>query len=170
MVKSSTSLKNGGASRAPHEPLNTSPNYHDFIKFHTKSKLAIFLLAAPLYAQNCSLREIEKRLKIPKSTIKEVLKKYNFELKMVIPSLEKCRITRPSSTIPFGYSWKENFLQRDEKEFFLVQEILKLHQSKKSFRTIAAIMNAKGLRTRKKCLWHHESVKMIFNRSKKMKV
>jgi hypothetical protein len=128
------------------------------------------LKAAPLYAQNRSLRQIEKLLNIPKTAIRDALLEYNFELRKTMPSLESARPKQPSATIPFGYCWKENRLQLNEAEFSIVQEILNLRQSKKSFRAIAAIMNAQGYRTRKKSLWHHESIKIIVERSKKLKI
>jgi len=169
-VNGASVVRNGGADKAPNEHLENDPNLHDFVGFCSRSKLAIYLIAAPLYAQNHSLRDLERHLKIPKTTIREALKEYSFELRQTIPSIENCHPRRPSSTIPFGYCWKENKLQKDKKEFPTVQEILKLRQSKKSFRTIAAIMNANGYRTRKNCVWHHESVKTVFERSKKLKV
>jgi hypothetical protein len=154
----------------PSEHPGKSSNPHDSIEFFSKSILAIFLRAAPLYAQNRSLRQLEKLLKIPKTTIRKALLEHNVELRMPASDLKSGHHSYSTATTPFGYQWTGNRLQRDEKEFPIVQEILKLRQSNKSFRAIASILNAKKIFTRKKNQWHHEGIRTVIERSKKLKI
>ena len=75
------SLRNGGGGTRLSTPLRQPPIPHDIIRFFQKTKERIFDICAPLYEAGCSLREIEEKTGLAKSSIREALNRRGLTLR-----------------------------------------------------------------------------------------
>lgn len=122
---------------------------------------------ASFYKAGLSLREIEKRLGVAKTTIRETLIKdgvarRNFS-KNQKGSQELAGAMR-SGTTPFGYIYLEGKLVIDPREYQTVLEIVRLRKSGNSMRAIAQTLNDRKIPTRLGKTWKHFVVSSILER------
>ncbi|NUN06639.1 MAG: recombinase family protein, partial [Bdellovibrio sp.] len=105
---------------------------HDFIELSLKTPARIFEKCAPLYEKGLSIRDIEERTGIPKSTVRETLKKSGMVLRNPLNgnaiNIDRLHTKRGGHT-PYGYAYLDGQLIIDPKEQIIVRKIMKLHQS-----------------------------------------
>lgn len=128
---------------------------------HSIGKIAAF------YNDGLSMREVAKRMDIPKTTVRELLRKdrvaigTNQENKSARALKQK--FMRGGKT-PYGYCYLENELVIDPREYKNVLEMVRLKVAGKSLRAICDALNGKGIFTRQGNRWKHEVVKNIIKR------
>ncbi|MFZ4715443.1 MAG: recombinase family protein [Bacteriovoracaceae bacterium] len=160
--------RNGGPRVSTDEPFYC----HDFIDLSPRTTLRIIEKCAPLYEKGLSLRDIEERTGIAKSTIREALTKSGFALRNPLngntPSIDSKRTKRGDST-PFGYAYLDGELLMDPKEQIALRKILSLWNAGKSYQGIANELNRQKVPTRLKGLWRKCVVLSIIRRQKENK-
>lgn len=152
---------NGGAFGHAH----SQP--HDFIKFYDNSKSRIIDEALPLYQKGLSLREVERVVGIPKSTILSTFNQEGVVLRSYrnVPSgsISKAIGSRPGKP-PFGFSMVEGQRVKDRREWPIVQEILAQWRSGSVPQAIADFLNAKRLLSRTGGRWFAHTVREVIKR------
>lgn len=142
---------------------------HDFIELSPRTPARIIEKCAPLYEKGLSLRDIEERTGIAKSTIRETLKKSGFALRNSLngnsSKIDNKQTKRGGST-PFGYAYLDGKLLMDPKEQVALRKILRLWNSGKSYQAIADELNDKKIPTRSGKPWIRSVVKSIILKAK----
>ena len=142
---------------------------HDFITLTPRTKHRIYERCAPLYEKGLSLRDIEVRTGIPKTTIRETLNSSGFALRSFSIGSEKAGDRKQSKRCghtPYGFAYLDGQLVIDPKEHLIVRKILKLHQSDKSNQAIADELNNQKIPTRLKRKWQKSVIHSIIKRHK----
>lgn len=142
---------------------------HDFIELSTRTPSRIIEKCAPLYEKGLSLRDIEERTGIPKTTIRETLTKNGFALRNPAngnaKKIDNKKNKRGGST-PFGYAYLDGKRLMDPKEQIALRKILKLHKEGKSYQAIADNLNNKKISTRSGKPWIRSVVRSIILKEK----
>lgn len=153
----------------------SEPHYHhDFIELSLKTPARIFEKYAPLYEKGLSIRDIEERTGIPKSTVCENLKKSGMALRNPLNGnarhIDRLH-TKLGGHTPYGYAYLDGQLLIDPKEQIIIRKILKLHQSRMSGNAIAAELNHQKIPSRTGKTWRPCVVIRIIkaNQTKKTK-
>ncbi len=142
---------------------------HDFIELSPRTPTRIIEKCAPLYEEGLSLRDIEERTGIPKTTIRETLTKNGFPLRNPAngnaKKIDNNQTKRGGST-PFGYAYLDGKLLIDPKEQIALRKIVKLHHAGKSNQAIADELNNKNIPTRSGKPWIRSVVRSIILKAK----
>jgi DNA invertase Pin-like site-specific DNA recombinase len=142
---------------------------HDFIDLSPSTTSRIIEKCAPLYEKGLSLRDIQERTGIAKSTIREALTKSGFALRNPLngnaPIIDSKRTKRGGST-PFGYAYLDGKLLMDPKEQIALRKILSLWKAGKSYQGIADELNNKKITTRSGKPWIRSVVRSIILKAK----
>lgn len=142
---------------------------HDFIELSPRTPARIIEKCTPLYEKGLSLRDIEERTGIAKSTIRETLIKNGFALRNPIndnaSKIDNKRTKRGGST-PFGYAYLDGTLLMDPKEQIAIRKILNLWKSGKSYQAIADELNDKKISTRSGKPWIRSVVRSLILKAK----
>jgi hypothetical protein len=160
-------VKNGGRRDTTGEP----PYPHDLIHVLIKTKDRIIEVCAPLYEKRLSLREVEEQTGISKFTILGTLSKHGTPIRNYVTGKNVPKDwtkTKHSGHPPFGRTYLDGNLVMDPKEHLISRRILRLHQSGKSNQSIADILNAKKIPTRKGGQWSRSVVRTIIIRENKL--
>ena len=143
---------NGGREVTINEPLYA----HDFIEISARTPSRIYEECAPLYESGLSIRDIEERTGIPKSTVRETLKKNGMALRNPLNGnaihIDRLHTKRGGHT-PHGYAYLDGQLIIDPKEQIIVRKIMKLHQSGLSGNAIAKELNRQKIASRTGKSW-----------------
>jgi len=141
---------------------------HDFIELSPRTPSRIYEKCAPLYESGLSIRDIEERTGIPKTTVRETLKKKGMSLRNPFngnaTKIDKTKNKRGGHT-PYGYAYLDGQLIIDPKEQIIVRKILKLHQSGLSGNAIARELNNQKIPSRNGKLWSPPVVREIIKRN-----
>jgi len=141
---------------------------HDFIELSPRTPSRIYAKCAPLYENGLSIRDIEERTGIPKTTVREALKKKGMSLRNPqggnATKIDNTKNKRGGHT-PYGYAYLDGQLLVDPKEQIIVRKILKLHQSGLSGNAIARELNNQKIPSRNGKLWSPPVVREIIKRS-----
>ncbi len=127
---------------------------------------------ARFYESGFSLREIQKRFHVPKTTVREALIKEGVARRASSKSQNDTPekpVGMRSGVTPFGYTYLEGKLVLDPHEYKTVLEILRLLTKGKSIRAIARYLNDQNIRTRKGKFWSHFAINSIIEREKQNK-
>ena len=161
---------NGG----PRHWISEHQNHHDFIELSPRTPSRIYEECAPLYESGLSIRDIEERTGIPKSTVRETLKKNGMALRNPLNGnaihIDRLHTKRGGHT-PYGYAYLDGKLLLDPKEQIIVRKILKLHQSGLSGNAIAKELNHQKVPSRTGKSWSPCVVRRIIklNQSNQIK-
>jgi len=157
----------GGRGVTIHEHPKAIPYHHDIIKFSPRTQEHIFHECAPLYEKGMSLREIEEKTGIPKTTIRETLTSHGMVLRKAPDrqsSENKKPIKRRTPVIPYGYAWLEGQMIMEPKEYKIVLKILGLWEKGLSCRAIAKKLNEQNTPTRMGKKWNKTVIGSIIQR------
>lgn len=142
---------------------------HDFIELFPRTPARIIEKCAPLYEKGFSLRDIEERTGIAKSTIRETLTRDGFALRNPLNGnasrIDNKRTKRGGSS-PFDYAYLDGKLLMDAKEQIALQKIFSLWKSGKSYQAIADELNDKKIPTRSGKPWIKSVVRSIIMKAK----
>ncbi len=142
---------------------------HDFIELFPRTPARIIEKCVPLYEKGLSLRDIEERTGIAKSTIRETLTKNGFALRNPLNGnasmLDNKRTKRGGST-PFGYAYLDGKLLMDPKEQIALRKIIGFWKSGKSYQAIADELYNKKIPTRSGNPWIRSVVRSIILKTK----
>ncbi len=109
-----------------------------------------------LYESGLSIRDIEEQTGIPKTTIRETLKKRGMALcnpqGANASKIDRTKNKRGGNT-PYGYAYLDGQLLVDPKEQIIVRKIVKLHQSGLSGNVIARELNTQKIPGRNGKSW-----------------
>jgi hypothetical protein len=142
---------------------------HDFIELSPRTPSRIIEKCAPLYEKGLSLRDIEERTGIPKTTIRETLTKSGFALRNPISGNAKMidiKSTKRGGSTPFGYAYLDGKLLIDPKEQIALRKIQTFHEKGKSYQAIADELNNKKIPTRSGKPWIRSVVRSIIMKAK----
>lgn len=117
-----------------------------------KTKAIILKTCAPLCEQGLSLREMEERTGIAKTTIQETLQHLPRPVK------------KKSGFAPYGYIYFDGKLLLDPKEQLVIRKILKLCECGRNYQEIANELNAKEIRTRFGKQWGKSTIRSLILR------
>lgn len=143
---------------------------HDFIELSPRTPARITEKCAHLYEQGLSLRDIEERTGIPKTSIRETLTKSGMALRNPLNGNAKkidSQRTKRGGHTAFGYAYLDGKLVIDPKEQIALRKILKLHQAGKSNQAIANELNHLKVPTRSGKPWIRSVIHSIIQRAKK---
>ena len=142
---------------------------HDFIELSPPTPIRIIEKCVPLYEKGLSLRDIEERTGIAKSTIRETLIKNGFALRNPLNGnasrIDNKRTKRGGSTT-FGYAYLDGKLLMDPKEQLAIRKILNLLKTGVSYQAIADELNNKKIPTRSGKPWIKSVVRSIILKAK----
>jgi hypothetical protein len=161
----------GGGGPRLSTPSSLHPLPHDIIRFFPITKDRTFEVCAPLYEAGWSLREIEEKTGIAKTSIRATLTSQGLTMRHRTkkPADKETPVVRMRSSIqPFGYAWLEGKLVKDPAEYKTVLKILALWQVGKDFRAIAKLLNNQKIPTRFGGSWHHNTINQIVKRQSSM--
>ena len=122
---------------------------------------------AEYYESGLSLREIEKRVGVCKTKIRKTLSEDGIAIRNFKKGDEKSKYRRKvmrGGAIPFGFTYLENELVVEPREYKYVIEMHRLWQLGRSLRAIARTLNEQKVPTRNCKSWKHEVVKQIIDR------
>ena len=143
---------------------NEPPYAHDYIELSPQTPARIYEKCAPLYESGLSIRDIEERTGIPKSTVHETLKKSGMVLRNPLKGnavhINRLHTKRGGHT-PYGYAYLDGQLLIDPKEQIIVRKIMKLHQSGLSGNAIAKELNHQKVPSRTGKSWRPCVVRRI---------
>ena len=132
------------------EPLSRSwamfAKPHDFIEFSFNVKENVFARTAPLYKQGLSLREIEFRTGIPKTSIREELIRGGVSLRptrMELKSQGWRNRAKSNVKPPYGFCFFGGRLTRHPKEYPVLRMIHGRWKAGKCPNSIATWLNGK---------------------------
>ncbi len=108
--------------------------------------------------QSLSMREIARQLNVSHSTIIETFKRLG------IQKNSSNNNTKIPGQIPFGYSYKNGKLEKNEKEQEVIGTIKQLKSNGLSLRGIARELNQKLIPTKNNGIWHANTVSKILER------
>ena len=144
-------------------------NPHDFIEFPFCLKENIFAKTAPLYEQGLSLREIELRTGIPKTTIRKALMRGDVSLRATETERRSHgwrnsgkRGVKP----PYGFCYLEGEITRHPKEYSVLKIIHERWKQGQPANSIATWLNGKKIPSPMGKSWSWNSVTNIINRFK----
>lgn len=143
---------------------------HDFIELSPRTPSRIIERCAPLYEKGLSLRDIEDRTGIPKSTIRETLRMGGFELRNPThgnASRIDNKRNKRGGTTPFGYAYLEGKLLLDPREQIALRKILRLWKDGNSYQAIADELNYQKTPTRSGKPWIRSVVRSIILKANK---
>ena len=156
---------NGGPEVSTDEPFYQ----HDFIELSPRTPKRIYEKCAPLYESGLSIRDIEERTGIPKTTVRETLKKNGMALRNPqggnASKINNTKNKRGGHT-PYGYAYLDGQLLVAPKEQVIVRKILKLHHSGLSRNAIARDLNNQKIPSRNSKSWSPSVVREIIKRNK----
>lgn len=159
-------MKYGGGDLSTGEPSHVP----DKIKLSCFSKQDISTKSADLYVLGHSIRDISKQLGLAQSTIQKTLKLAGVAMRPSAQNLKNQNLKPTEHSIgvaPYGFSRLRGKLVVEPKEIRVVQIILDLWRSNKSFNAIAKHLNNQGIPTRKiGASWKHPVIQSIINRHK----
>ena len=158
-------MKNGGTEVSTDEPFYQ----HDFIELSSRTPSRIYEKCAPLYESGLSIRDIEEQTGIPKTTVRETLRKKGMALRNPLNGNSKTidgTKNKRSGHPPYGYAYLDGHLLVDPKEQIIVRKILKLHQSVPSGNAIVRELNNQKIPSRNGKSWCPSVVRGIINRNK----
>jgi len=161
----SITCQNGG----PEHSISEHHHPHDFIELSPRTQSRIYEKCAPLYEKGLSIRDIEERTGIPKSTVRETLTKSGMSLRNPHNgnSLHTNRLhTKRGGHTHYGYAYLDGQLLIDPKEQIIVRKILKLHQSGMSGNAIAKELNNQKILSRSGKAWLSCVVRKIIKQNK----
>ncbi len=157
---------NGGPALTTGEPLL----HHDFIELSHKTKARIISKCAPLYDEGLSLRDIEERTGIPKTTIRETLKSSGLALRNFsnanVKGKDRTKAKLDGNTL-YGYAYNDGKLVIEPREQVTLRLMLKLSKSGRSNQYIADELNRKKILTRTGGQWRRQVINTIIKRQKK---
>jgi hypothetical protein len=159
------SAEYGGAEVSTGEPFYQ----HDFIELSPRTPSRIYEKCAPLYDNGLSIRDIEERTGIPKTTVRETLMKNAMTLRNPQsgnPSKIDGTKNKRGGHKPFGYAYLDGQLLVDPKEQMIVRKIIKLHHSGLSGNAIARELNRQKIPSRNGKSWSPSVVREIIKRNK----
>ena len=114
-----------------------------------------------------SLGEISKETGIPKTCIREALNASGMALRNYTSGrnvpYSRTRVQVPGRP-PYGYAYLKGQMVIDPREYSIIQQILKLWKSGKSYNTISEILNKQKIPTRSHKLWIRCVVRSIILR------
>lgn len=155
----------GGTEVSTDEPFYQ----HDFIELTPRTPSRIYEKCAPLYESGLSIRDIEERTGIPKTTVRETLIKNGMTLRNPLngnaSKIDRTKNKRGGHT-PYGYAYLDGQQLIDPKEQIIVRKILKLNQSGLSGNAIARELNNQKIPSRNGKAWCPSVVREIIKRSK----
>jgi DNA invertase Pin-like site-specific DNA recombinase len=155
----------GGGEVSTDEPFYQ----HDFIELSPRTPSRIYEKCALLYENGLSIRDIEERTGIPKTTVRETLKKKGMALRNPLngnaSKIDGTKNKRGGHT-PYGYAYLDGQLLIDPKEQIIVRKILKLHQSGLSGNAIVRELNNQKIPSRIGKSWSPSVVREIIKRNK----
>lgn len=161
-------LKIGGPEVSTDEPFYQ----HDFIELSPRTPSRIYEKCAPLYESGLSIRDIEERTGIPKTTVRETLIKNGMALRNPqdgnASNIDRTK-NKSGGHTPYGYAYLDGQLLLDPKEQIIVRKILKLHQSGLSGNAIARELNNQKIPSRNGKSWSPSVVREIIRRNKSNK-
>jgi len=170
-VKNSNNFHDAGSNSLKigrHLPRTYRQNYaHDFIELFQKDITRIFDICSPLYLQGYSLQEVSNQTGFPWTTIRNQLVKGGMTLRpnKSVSADQVLRQSFKSSTPPpFGYLYLEGRLQKDLKEFPVLQIIWKQWKLGQSATAITDYLNKKKFKTRNNKEWKRTTVLNILER------
>lgn len=164
-LNSRIGIQNG---RHPAATCNLS-QVHDFIE------ISIHLIShenadfKSFYEQGHSINEIADRLGFPYSTVRDQLVRLGVTLrtnKSVSFSGNQRQTFKNSAPPPYGYYYLEGRLQKDPREYPILQMIEKRRQLGRTPTEIARFLSGKGFKTRHGISW---SQAHVFNIVQKLK-
>ena len=154
----------GGAEVSTDEPFYQ----HDFIELSPRTPSRIYEKCAPLYKNGHSIRDIEVRTGIPKTTVREALKKMGMALRNPqggnASKIDGTKNKRGGHT-PYGFAYLDGQLLIDPKEQTIVRKILKLHHSRLTGNAIARELNNQKIPSRNGKSWSPSVVREIIKRN-----
>ncbi len=142
---------------------------HDFTEYFEDSVENIFAQTAPLYEKGYSLKEISAMTGFPYTTIRDQLIKGGVSLRInkSVSSTEVLRQSfKNSAPPPFGYGYFDGILEKDPKEYPILQMIDQLRRRGETPTAIANKLNDKKIKTRKGNIWKQATVYTIIQRLK----
>lgn len=151
-------------------PLPTTCNFyyqHDFITLFQNSLAGIFAVCAPLYLQGRSLKEISALTGFPYSTLRSQLVQGGLTLrpnKSVSSSKVLRQSFKNSAPPPYGYCYLDGRLQKDPREYPVLQIIEQQRRQGKNPTSIARYLNARQFKPRKGAAWRQPTVYNIVQR------
>jgi len=164
-IASSGNVRNG-------RPLKITCKFlqqHDFTEYFEDSVENIFAQTAPLYEKGYSLKEISAMTGFPYTTIRDQLIKGGVSLRInkSVSSTEVLRQSfKNSAPPPFGYGYFDGILEKDPKEYPILQMIDQLRRRGETPTAIANKLNDKKIKTRKGNIWKQATVYTIIQRLK----
>ncbi len=153
-------------------PMDKKVHPHDFIELSPKSKCRIYRISSELYKKGLSLRDIEERTGIPKSTIRETLQKNGFVLRSSTNGKDHQTDHtqfKSSGQTPYGYAYLDGKLIIDPKEYLIVLKVMKLYKSGKSSQSIAENLNDQKILSRRGLSWRRCVISTIIKRQNEIK-
>ncbi|MHA1305292.1 MAG: recombinase family protein [Candidatus Heimdallarchaeaceae archaeon] len=108
--------------------------------------------------KDLSMREIARQLNVGHSTIIEAFKRLG------IQKNSSNNNTQIPGQIPFGYSYKNGKLEKNEKEQEVIGTIKQLKSNGLSLRGIARELNQKLIPTKNNGIWHANTLSKILER------
>lgn len=145
------------------------PNPHDIIHFSCFEKANRINEIGPLYAKGLSLREIEQRTGIAKSTIRKTLIGGGVALR---PKTSKNSVLRwrnkgkQNAKPPYGFCYFEGQIAKHPKEYPHLLAIIGRWKSGQSLNSIAKWLNGKRVPSPMGKLWSFNSIDNIIKRIK----
>lgn len=144
---------------------------HDFIEItiHLITQEIHDLRA--IYEQGHSINEIADQLGLAYSTVRDQLARQGVTLrtnKSVSFSKDERQTFKNSAPPPYGFCYLEGQLQKDPREYSILQVIEKQHQLGRSPTEIARYLSGKGLKTRHGKPWRQAHVFNIVQRFKNL--
>lgn len=119
----------------------------------------VFEKAIEFYENGASVREISRALDIPKTTLKDNLKRLSCQSgQKILPA--KVFL----GAAPYGFCIHKGELVMVEAEQKAVKIMMRYWQAGKSFRAIADVLNRQKIKTRKSKVWDHSVVRVILKR------
>ncbi|MBL7545531.1 MAG: hypothetical protein JNL11_17055 [Bdellovibrionaceae bacterium] len=146
---------------------------HDFIQ------ISIHLISQPnadfktFYDQGYSIYEIAEQFGLSYSTVRNQLVKLGVTLrtnKSVSFSPNQRQTFKNSAPPPYGYCYLEGRLQKDPREYPILQMIEKQRQLGRTPTEIAKFLSGKGFKTRHGKLWRQAHVFNIVQKLKTKKL
>lgn len=151
-------------------PLLRTCNYyqiHDFVELFQEDISRIFEICSPLYLQGHSLTEVSNLTGFAWTTIRNQLVKGGVTLRpnKAVKSSEILHLKFRSSTPPpYGYVYLEGQLQKDQKEFPVLQIIWNQWRLGQSATNITHYLNDKKIKTRNHGEWKRTTLINILER------
>jgi hypothetical protein len=144
-----------------------SPNPHDIIQFSFFEKASRIKEIAPLYKKGLSLREIEQRTGISKTTLRKELIEAGVDLRSKSPENLASRWRNSGKRNikpPYGFCYFEGRITRHPKEYPVLLAIIKRWKSGQPTNSIAKWLNGKAVPSPMNKEWSWNSITNIIQR------